>query len=172
MAIAASNMMCEKAFRKQIDEATAKLDAAAENLARKYIPAPVLACVKEYPDNFEKVTRVSITTLVEKNGYVTSDNYITGKLSFPIPNGSRNIVVERTEYEALRKLNEKVVSLVFKRSDFKSQVYDALIALGTEKKVQDELPEALNYLSFPETKKLPAPIFTGLREVIANIKDE
>lgn len=52
MADEAAKKMKEKAYSKKIDEAYEKLDAMGEELVRKYIPAPVIACVNEYGNYF------------------------------------------------------------------------------------------------------------------------
>ena len=51
-------------------------------------------------------------------------------------------------------------------------MFDALVALRTEKNVEKELPEAMKYLVFPEVKAVPMPVFTGLRDIIGKIKDD
>ena len=35
-----------------------------------------------------------------------------------------------------------------------------------------ELPEAMKYLTFPEVKAVPMPVFTGLRDIIGSIKED
>ena len=76
------------------------------------------------------------------------------------------------EYDDLLKIESKRVLLEKQRDEFGDQVYDALIALRTEKNVEKELPEAMKYLVFPEVKAVPMPVFTGLRDIIGKIKDE
>ena len=171
MAKAASDMMKEKAYGRQVDDIKKKLNVAAEKLVKKYIPSPVIACVNEYQSCFDVVTYACISTIIEKNGYITRQGSIVGKLSFLIPSASKYINVDRTDYDELQVIYRKLNSLTKEKDAFGEQVYNALVALGTEKKVQAELPEAIKYLYFPEKKELPSPIFTGLRGVIANIKD-
>ena len=72
MADKASDMMMKKAYGRKIENATAKVNAAVENLVRKYIPAPVIACVNEYSTYFGYTTGASITTAIEKNGWTTT----------------------------------------------------------------------------------------------------
>ena len=67
MAEDAAAMMKKKAYGRKIENATAKVNAAVENLVRKYIPAPVIACVNEYSTYFGYTTGASITTTIEKN---------------------------------------------------------------------------------------------------------
>ena len=97
---------------------------------------------------------------------------ITGKLTFKVPNNSNHITVDHKEYEAVRKLQDKKIAIVKQSEEFEQQVYDALVALRTEKNVEKELPEAMKYLVFPEVKAVPMPVFTGLRDIIGKIKED
>ena len=172
MAEEASAMMKKKAYGRKIENATAKVNAAVENLVRKYIPAPVIACVNEYSTYFGYTTGASITTAIEKNGWTTTASSIKGTLTFKIPGNANYIKVDGKEYDALLKLDSKRKQLEKERDEFGDQVYDALVALRTEKAVEKELPEAMKYLVFPEVKAVPMPVFTGLRDIIGKIKED
>jgi len=172
MADEAASKMKKKAYGRKIENATAKVNAAVEELVRKYIPAPVIACVNEYSNFISYTTGASISTVIEKNGWTTSASAIKGALTFKIPSGANYIKVDSKEYDALLKLENKKKLLEKQRDEFGEQVYDALIALKTEKAVEKELPEAMKYLVFPEVKAVPMPVFTGLRDIISSIKEE
>ena len=173
MAEEAASKMKKKAYSKKIEKANEKLNAMGEELVRKYIPAPVIACVNEYSNFIVYSTGASISAIKEHpDGWTHRENNIPVKLSFKIPGTSNYITVEHKEYEALYKLYAKVKQLEKERDSFGDQVYDALVALRTEKAVEKELPEAMKYLVFPEVKAVPMPVFTGLRDIIGKIKDE
>ncbi len=173
MADEAASLMKQKAYGRKIKNAEAKVNAAVEELVRKYIPAPVIACVNEYSNYFSYSTGASITTIVEREkGWTTSRTAIKGTLTFKIPGNSNYIKVDNKEYDALLKLESKRKQLEKERDEFGNQVYDALLALRTEKAVEKELPEAMKYLTFPEVKAVPMPVFTGLRDIIGSIKED
>ena len=174
MAEEAAAKMKAKAYGRKIENATKKVNEAVEELVRKYIPAPVIACIEEYTNFFSYSTGASITTVVEKAGcsWSTARTAIKGKLSFKIPSNANYIKVSNKEYDDLLKIESKRVLLEKQRDDFGDQVYDALVALRTEKNVEKELPEAMKYLVFPEVKAVPMPVFTGLRDIIGKIKDD
>lgn len=172
MAEEASAKMKAKAYGRKIENAKAKVNAAIEELVKKYIPAPVIACVNEYSNYLSYSTGASITTVIDKNGWTTQRTSIKGSLSFKIPGNSNYIKVSNDEYDALLKLDSKRALLEKQRDEFGDQVYDALVALRTEKAVEKELPEAMKYLVFPEVKAVPMPVFTGLRDIIGKIKDD
>ena len=169
MAAYAASVMSKKAYNGKIEAAKAGVNVAAEILAQKYIPRPVIAIVNEYSSFIDYTSNVVITTTVERNGYTTTATDIKAVLSFKVPCKTYYIKVERNEYDDLLKLDNKRKQLVDKYNEFQNKVYEALIALRTEKAVEKELPEALKYLEFPEVKAVPAPVFTGLRELIKSI---
>ena len=172
MADDAASKMKEKAYAKKIENAYKKLNEAGQVIVRKYIPAPVIACVNEYSSYFGYSTGASITAIKEHpDGWTGRHPNIPVKLSFKIPSGGSYITVDAKEYESIRKLHAKVKQLEKEREDFGDQVYDALVALKTEKNVEKELPEAMKYLEFPEVKAVPMPVFTELRDIIGKIKD-
>ena len=170
MAKDASVLMKNKAFGQKIEDATAELNTEIENLVKKYVPAPVIACVNEYPTYFHYTTGASITTNVERSdGWYTRASYIKGMLTFRIPDGGNYVCVENKEYDVLKKLDDKRKRLEKQRDEFGEQVYNALVALRTEKAVEKELPEALKYIEFPKVIAVPMQVYTGLREIIGKI---
>lgn len=173
MADEAAAKMMQKAYSKKIVNAETKINKAVEELVRKYVPAPVIACVGEYGTYFETTKVANITAIRQSkdSNWTSKEKYIHGQLPFSIPSGSRYITVEPSEYEALRKLTDKKEQIEHERDGFGKQVYDALIALRTDKAVEKELPEAMKYLTFPEVKAVPMPVFTGLRDIIGKICD-
>lgn len=173
MAEEAASIMKKKAYSKKIEKAYEQLNASGEVLVRKYLPAPVIACVNEYSTYFAYNTGASITAIKEHpDGWTSRETNIPVKLSFKIPSNSTYIFVEAKEYVAVRKLHAKCKQLEKERDEFGEQVCAALVALKTEKNVEKELPEAMKYLLFPEVKAVPMPVFTGLRDIIGKIKDE
>lgn len=173
MAAEAAEKMKAKAYGRKIEDAKAKVNAAVEELVKKYIPSPVIACVNEYPTYFNYSMGACISSIVDKpGGWITSNPLIRGDLSFKIPGYSNYIKVESSEYEALLKLEMKKKLLVKQRDEFGQEAYDALVALKTEKNVAKELPEAMKYLRFPAVKAVPMPVFTALRDIIGKINDE
>ena len=173
MAEEAASCMKKKAYAKKIDEAKEKIDQAIEALVRKYIPAPVIAFTNEFSTYIEYCEAASITAIKRHpDGVTTKQLSIGGKLTFKIPRYCNYITVEAKEYDAVRNLLNTKNFILKVSEDFEQQVFDALIALRTEKNVEKELPEAMKYLRFPEVKSVPMPVFTGLRDIIGKIKED
>lgn len=166
--------MATAAFGSKIELAKKRVTAFADNLAIKYIPYSVRAVCAEFPSFFDKTKYVYFTTTrTYKDGYSGYENYIGAKISFNVPKGSEYIkVITPTEYNELKKLDMSVKAIENAQAEFKQRVQSALIALKTENKVKESLPEALPYIEFPEEVQLPAPIFDTLRNIIKNIKND
>lgn len=172
MAKEAAAKMKEMAYAKKIDAASEKIDQAIEKLVRVYVPAPVIACTNEYDTYIGYCTVASITTITEHNGWSRREGAIIGKLTFKLPTNSRHITVSNDEYQALRKLQDKKKAIVNESEDLEMRVLDALVALGSEKNVERELPEAMKYIVFPPVKAVPMPVFKGLRDILGKIKED
>lgn len=172
MAFKAAAKMKDKAYGSKIENAQSKVNAAVEELVRKYLPSPVIACVNEYPEYFNYCTSASITTILNDKGSNFTSCSIRGKLTFKVPYYATSIKVENKEYDVLLNLNLNLRLLEKECETFGNRVYDALLSLRTEKAVEKELPEALKYLEFPEVKSVPIPVFTGLRNIIKSFKED
>ena len=176
MAQEAVEKMKKAVYGTKIEEARAVLNKHGEELVKKYIPAPVIACVNEYSDYFGSNHGASIaSTVTAPSGHTTNTKYIAIKLSFNIPNYSAYINVQSDEYEGLKALLDNVNVVVNEANTFEQKMFDALVALKTYKRIKEELPEALEYIDFPEEFDdacVPMPIFNDLRNIIKGIKKE
>lgn len=173
MAEIAAEKMASAAFNVQIEMARNRLSVFVSKLATKYTPNAVRAVVAEYPSYFEKCKYASITTTrTYADGYVGHEDYIGSPISFYLPKGSEHVNVIPSEYKEVKKLYMRGKVIEKEKKNFKQQVLDALIALKTENKVKESLPEALPFIEFPEEVQLPAPIYGTLRNIIKNIKTD
>lgn len=75
----------------------------------------------------------------------------------------KRVVAATDAYNELRKEADK----------FQEQIENALLSLKTEKKITEQLPEALPYIKFPDDKSnLPAPIFSDIRTMLQGITEK
>lgn len=173
MAGVAAEKMAKAAFGSKNELAKKRVSVFVEGLAIKYIPYSIRAVVAEFPSYFEKRKHVSVTTTTYANGHEGHEYCIGSDISFYIPKGSEYLGnVSPTEYRELKKLYMNWKNIEKAQYEFERQVLDALIALKTENKVRESLPEALPYIDFPEEVQLPAPIFGTLRNILKNIKTD
>ena len=166
MALAAAERMANKAFETKIADAKKAIDEAIEKLVRKYVPQEVIDICKKYPDFFSMTTYASVSAYKDK-GY--RENWISGTISFTIPCSAQSITVTPDEYVHVKELLGIKKSVAINKENFQNEIYAALLQLNTEKKVRDNLPEALKYIEFPKEKQLPACKFDDLNKAISKI---
>ena len=122
---------------------------------------------QKYGDYFSTTSCISINS-INDDGYSTG--YISGTLSFNIPSSQRYKKIDYKDFKNLVKLREIKDNIEEEARKFEEQIYTALITLKTDKKVEECLPEAMEFIVFPTPVSVPAPIFTELRTVLQNIK--
>lgn len=166
MALQAAERMADKAFAEKLSEASNNIDEAIEKLVRKYVPQEVIDICKKYPDFFSFVTSVSVSAYKD-NCY--RENWISGKISFGIPYAAQSLTIAPTEYEKVKHLVSLKKSVESSKDKFQTEIHAALLQLNTEKKVKENLPEALKYIEFPTEKQLPACQFDDLNKAISKI---
>lgn len=164
----ASIKMKDAMYDDKIKDISKKISEKVEEIVKKYIPSPLIACVKEYRDYFYASNNVSITTFKRDGNY--KETYIYGSLSFSLPHSCNNINVSRDDYAKVRKLYDEREALCSEANKFQSKIYDALIALRTLNNVKKELPEAVKYLDIQDKDAIPTPVYKELNELIGNIK--
>ena len=167
MALDAAERMANKAFETKIADAKKAINEAIEKLVRKYVPQEVIDICKKYPDFFSFVTSVSVSAYKENGSY--RENWITGKISFGVPYAAQSITITPTEYAKVKHLVDLKKSVESSKEQFQNEIHAALLQLNTEKKVQENLPEALKYIEFPPEKQLPACQFDDLNKAISKI---
>ena len=163
----ASMKMKDAAYDEKIKDISRKISNKVEEVVKKYIPSPLIACVKEYRNYFYASNSASITTKKD-NGY--DEHYIYGSLSFDLPHSCNSIEVSREDYNSVRSLYDEREALYTESSDFQDKIYNALMALRTLNNVKKELPEAVKYLDIHDKDAIPAPVYKELNELIGNIK--
>jgi hypothetical protein len=163
----ASIKMKDAMYDDKIKDISKKMSEKVEEIVKKYIPSPLIACVREYRDYFYASNSASITTKKD-NGY--DEYYIYGSLSFALPNSCNSINVSREDYNKVRVLYDERESLITEAGEFQGKIYDALMALRTLNNVKKELPEAVKYLDIHDKDAIPAPVYKELNELIGNIK--
>lgn len=169
MAADAAKKMGYAAYADKRSALENQINVMVGELVRKYIPSPVLACVAEYGDYFNTTRYVNITTTIETSYGVSRERYIHGSVPFRIPSVSSDLSVSREDYDSINKLNKKLTKIKEEEDKFYDRVFEALVALKTERAVEKELPEAMKYIDFPEVKAVPMPVFGELRSILSKL---
>lgn len=166
MALTAAERMADKAFAEKLSEASKSIDESIEKLVRKYVPQEVIDICKKYPQFFSMTTYASVSAYKDK-GY--RENWISGTISFTIPYAAHFLTINPTEFEKVKHLVSLKKSVESSKEQFQNEIHAALLQLNTEKKVKENLPEALKYIEFPPEKQLPACQFDDLNKAISKI---
>ena len=169
MALSAAERMADKAFETKIAEANKAVNEAIETLVRKYVPQEVIDICKKYPQFFSITTYASVSACKDTDNGSYMDIWISGTISFTIPYAARFLTITPTEYEKVKHLVSLEKSVERSKEQFQNDIHAALLQLNTEKKVRDNLPEALKYIEFPKEKQLPACQFDDLNKAISKI---
>lgn len=179
MAYGAAWAMYDAVYKEQLKIAEDKVNKAIEEFAKGYFPAPVLACVEEYRDYYKVTKDIDLYVYQKKDkdgDFIGSHEVITGESSFIVPVHQKSWS-SRCHIEVLEKDIKKVVTannackeLREKAHNFRTKIHNILIELKTEKKVAENLPEALPYIKFPDDKSnLPAPVFSEIRNLLKGV---
>lgn len=169
MALSAAERMADKAFADKIAEANKAVNEAIERLVRKYVPQEVIDVCKKYPQFFSMTTYVSVSAYKDTENGACRENWIYGITSFTIPYAAQSLTVTPDEYAYVKELSGRKKSVVSNKENFQNEIHAALLQLNTEKKVRDNLPEALKYIEFTKEKQLPACQFDALNKVLSKL---
>ena len=169
MALKAAERMADKAFAEKIDEANKAVNEAIERLVLKYIPQEVIVICKKYPQFFSMTTYVFVSAYKDTDNGSYIENWISGTISLKIPNSAQSLTVAPDEYAHVNELFRKKESVISNKENFQNEIHAALLQLNTEKKVRDNLPEALKYIEFPKEKQLPACQFDDLNKALSKL---
>lgn len=169
MALQAAERMADKAFAEKIEAASNAINKEIENLARKYVPQEVIDICKKYHEFFSSTTSVSVSAYKDTESGSYRENLISGKIGFSVPYSVQNLTIAPEEYAKVKELVRLKKKVVDSKYKLKEEIHAALLQLNTEKKVQDNLPEALKYIEFPPEKHLPACQFDDLNKVLSRI---
>ena len=156
-----------KKENKQIEQ---EMVVEVSKLATKHIPAPVLACSKEFGDYLGVSNAAVVRHLcTNSDGTTYTSGWIDSLTNIPIPHSCSYITVKDEDYAIVESIETRRKNMVCEKADFRDKVYSALLSLRTVKKVEEEFPEALKYLVIPEEKQLPSPVLTDIRSIISQV---
>lgn len=159
MAENAAEELAKIAFDKKIKEAKMALKDFGDTLAKKYFPAPLIACFKEYGKYFNSQHEIAIHSPEERfdNKYIFTNMEIPSQTFYP--------TVEKDEWKMAVRLKNNYNNLLNSRNNYVEKVTQALFTLKTHNKIKESFPEALPFINFTE-ETLPAANYTALRDLL------
>ena len=132
-----ANEIADVSYNEKIADARKKVQDYADRLVDLSIPHSVLKVVSTYSKYFRTSSIISV-----KCGERFTLSVIT---SLKIPSGC-SIEVCIGDYDKLKELKDELRAWQIKRDDFFDRIFKALYELRTEKRVREQLPEAIPYL--------------------------
>ena len=144
----------------QIKKAKDELSNFAEQFLEKTLPKEVLETYKKFKPFF----RESIEIIVDGNGL--SYEYIELSKRYPYGN-SKTYLPNEVDAKTFRKLIDKRNDLVKQRRELKEELSNAIFNLKTYKAVQENFPEAFEFL--PKENKNTA-LAINISEIRQKIK--
>lgn len=164
LAVEVGNKVAEEMYKEKLEEAKKKLSLVADDLVRKYLPNPVIACIKEYRKYFQYCVRKCVNLCSDGyTQYCCTTNIDVPKDTF--------LNVEKHEFESYLALFKNFNRVCSERVKVAENISDALIGLKYYKRVEEEIPHLYKYLPVPEEEKhLPACNYGDLDYLVSCIK--
>ncbi len=161
----AAKKLSEIAFDKKIEKIGEEFKVIGDKLVNAYIPKPLIALSKEYPDLFIDKECI-ITVRTEQKRCWADTIYVPSNIINPL--GERKVFfIDNKTYKELISLVDKSRNLSNRKQKYKEDVTAALWALRTKQKIEESFPEALPYLDFDDGKTdLPVPKYEELRNLL------
>lgn len=132
-----ANEIANVSYNEKIADARKKVQDYADRLIDISIPHPVLKAISTYPKYFRTSSLLSVRCGERFTLQVPP--------SIKIPFGC-TIEVCIADYNKLKELKDELRAWQIKRDDFFEKIFKALYELRTEKRVREQLPEAIPYL--------------------------
>lgn len=160
MALGAARKIAAKLCDEKIEECKGRLRGYCDKLALIHVPSPVIQVCKEYGSVFYTVSRL----MIRCNGYTRHID-----ISYRLPDNTR-IEVSKKEFDAVgRHYQAYRDAQAFKTKEI-VKWQNVILSLGTLKKLQDEMPDAVEYVEWPVVRDLPAVNYDVYRVALSSIK--
>lgn len=169
MALAAANRAAEKLFSERFEKALEALRIRVEEILKVEIPYPVQAVVKEFPDWISTTDSVCLYKIIDTQYGERRSSYVDCKLSFRVPYACSTLKVNNKVFDELANLKLKKDRTIKERDDFEARLFESILALKTENRIKESMPEILPYIDFPVEKQLPSPMFDDVRAQLRNL---
>lgn len=160
MAWGAATKIAAKLCDKKIETCYGRLKGYSDALALRYVPMPVMQVCKEYSSFFHTVSQLMIRC--DKNTIYIYTTYRLPEYT--------HIDVSRNEYDTVRRLKEEKKNEEVNKQKEIEKWANVILSLGTLKRMQDEMPEAVEYVAWPVVRDLPSVKYDVYRDALSSIK--
>lgn len=161
MAEEAAKRIVTAEFEERIEQAKKKRDEYIDALVKQVCPNPIIQVTKEYHSYIYCNKLIAIRSpggRIDKYGIKFNVPYYTV------------IDVSSEAYAKAIKLQRDVEMEYERRKEAQDRWKEIILGLGTLKRMQEELPEAVEYVSWPTVKALPSVQYDDWRMALRKIK--
>ena len=165
MADEAAKLMADKVYEDEIKKLHDVIREAYEHAIKAHVPAEVIDVVNKYPVLLTGINHVNY----HWERCIYSEN-----IRFYAPCSLRYLddVLDDEERRSIRAILIRLRNVRNKRDVFKDKCLYNLLSLKTRKRIEEVLPEAMEYIQWPSEpiKTLPAVQLEELRFVLQKCK--
>lgn len=157
----AAKSMAATIYNAKIDLANLKVREYTKSLLEKYIPKPLQACFKEYPEWFTPHSTI---------WYRNKDGYERSAPTFESTNPCmyKKFPLTLAEIKKLEGLKDAASDEINNKHKFIDDMTKALVTLKTEKRISETLPDALPYINFSGSTAL-VPQYQELNTILKTL---
>jgi hypothetical protein len=153
MADAAATELARIVYEKKLEDLEQEFKDFSENLMRKYVPKELFDCQEQFPNFFSKQKLFRIYNAAAEPAYWNSCLYLSTNTRCPIES-TTYIAIAKEDFKEAERRNTQISNLKSNWFDYETKVSDALLALKTFSRIQENFPEALPYLNFSDSSAL------------------
>lgn len=132
-----------KSLKEAIDSKKAEMREKMYEVVLQHIPKAVMDVYKKHSEYFNNQSSVSL----QGNGF----NYTTVVMSNKLPLESHYYNINATDAKKIQKYRDDIEDMKKKYESTKLDIENTILALGTHKRVEESLPEAIEFLPSANT---------------------
>jgi hypothetical protein len=165
-----ASKLANDAFKAKKERIKKESEELGDKLIKKYIPSELLEICNKYSEYFNTRNYLYVKDKEKEDERRYNDSIcIETTFNNPTLSGSWNgIPVSTEDYKEVKKKNTEYSNCIGLCDKYERDIANALIALGTTKRIKEKFPEAIKYISEEETANLPSCNYDSLRMWIQN----
>jgi len=151
-------------IKYKADQLLREISEYVESIYLKEIPSDVKEVFEKFPEYIDKNTGCYVS-----GPGLSSTYYVKFKKFLPSKNGySANLLLNNKESVKLIKMKDEQEDLNAKYKKTTQEIEETILALGTHKKVAENMPEALRFL--PEVVSINTGLIISIEPVREKVK--
>lgn len=149
-------------LQQQLDDLNEQLDNLLKEKAIDHIPDDVKDFFKKHPNYCRSDDNVNVSGVGFTQRWVMFEDK-------EIPINGKDITLNKESSKEVHKLVSTIEKITKDRDEKRSKIKNALIGLGTYKRVQENLPELMQFL--PDSAVTTTALAIPIKDVRKELKD-